>query len=224
MLLLPHRSLSLLRSSGTAPHGLPHGRAALPRLPHGRAPACPASRLRPVAPLLQQRPAGKATAAAALLQRRPHFEGSFDPKLLLEIYTSNSRLCLNTSLDGASCWYPHSKKWLMESHRAVTFKINGSSWCPVYSGEPAPLSCAAPGASGSPQPRSSASDGGGKRAAAAELLPPRWKVLGESRPQMQKYPVCSRCSVLNPVKSVGAFLLIQGGFGSCCNSIINNLR
>lgn len=118
----------------------------------------------------------------------------------------------------------HSKKWLVESHRAVTFKISGSSWCHVYSGGTCPTVLWGRGVSGSPQPGSDPSEGGGKGAAVAELLPPHWKVLGESWPRMQKYPVCSWCSVLNPVKSVGAFLLIQGGFGSCSNSIINNLR
>lgn len=136
---------------------------------------------------------------------------------------SNNKLCLNVSLNGARCWDLCSKKWLMESRCAVTFIISGSSWCPVYLGEPAPLSCRAPGVSGSPQPGSSAS-GGGKQAVVAKLLPPHWKVLGESWPRMQKYPVCSWCSVLNPVKLVRAFLLIQRGFGLCSNSIINNLR
>lgn len=134
---------------------------------------------------------------------------------------SNNKLCLNVSLNGARCWDLCSKKWLMESHCAVTFIISGGVLCTWGNLPPCPAGpqgCQAP-----LQPGSNAS-GGGKQAVVAKLLPPHWKVLGESWPRMQKYPVCSWCSVLNPVKLVRAFLLIQRGFGSCSNSIINNLR
>lgn len=50
-----------------------HSGAGPARLPHGRAPACPASPLRPAASLPQQCLPGEAPAAAALLQHRPQF-------------------------------------------------------------------------------------------------------------------------------------------------------
>lgn len=70
--LLPLHCFSL-HPSGTAPH-------AQRGLPHGRAPACPPSQLRPAAlPLLQQHPAGE--AAAVVLQHRALLGGRLQPKV-----------------------------------------------------------------------------------------------------------------------------------------------
>lgn len=218
-LLLPHRSSSLGATAGQC-----HSRA-VPQ--PGSAPR-PSSRLPGLAASPRCFPPAAAPAWRGPSSCRPPAAqatiwGSFAPKLLAEAFLSTHMLWLKMSFNRARCWYLRSKKWPMASPRALTLAVSGSRGCPVCSGHPGPLSCRALAVGACPRPGGAppvVGAGEPRRRAA----PPRWKVLGESRPRMQKYPVCSWCSVLNPVKSVGAFLLIQRGFGSCSNSIINNLR